>query len=207
LELLEAALNQNRAYPRAWFAVRELAKEGKLTLAEKKRWSDVLLRLCGAKYPDFAMAVLTPMIQTMDDTSEQNALWNAAFKMFEKRADLAAEIRMGQARMWEAKGETAKAGQCYMDVIERYANAGPFVIGALAGAEKLLAEKPEKVVILYEQTWARIKKPQEVAGEFMQQSNWYRVGTMLAGKLREAGEMKKAEGVTAQLGVVAAGAR
>jgi hypothetical protein len=111
---------------------------------------------------------------------------------------------MGQARMWEALGETAMAGQCYMDVIERYANAGPFVIGALAGAEKLLADKPDKIVLLYEQTWAKIKKPEQMAGEFMQQSNWYRVGTMLSDKLRESGDSRKADTITSQLGVAAA---
>ena len=159
----------------------------------------MLLKTCGAKYPDFALDVLTPMIKTVDDVAEQNALWNAAFNLFQKRADLAAEIRMNQARMWQAKKETEKAGKCYMDVIERYANAGPFVLDALEGAEKLLEGKQDKILLLYDQTWARIQRPKDMAGPFMKQSNWYQVGHEYGNKLSLAGETRRADAVLAQL--------
>lgn len=201
LTLLESSLRQSAGYAPAWFAVRDLAVANKLTLADKRRWADVLLRLGAKKYPDFTLAILTPMIATIPTPKEQDQLWTNVFELFKMRFDLAASIRMQQAAMWEAQTETEKAGICYMDVIERYANAGPFVLEALKGAEKLLvtSKRQDKVVALYEQTWGRTKPPQEMAGQFMTQSNWYRVGKMYVDKLKEAGDSAKAATITAQL--------
>ncbi|HVT80710.1 MAG TPA: hypothetical protein VHM90_08630, partial [Phycisphaerae bacterium] len=125
-----------------------------------------------------------------------------AFERFQQRADLAAEIRMHQAAMWEKKKDTQKAGLCYMDVINRYVNAGPFVLEALVGAEQALrdAGTPEKIVVLYEQTWSRCQRPQNMAGEFMQESNWYMVGSMLEKRLILARMNQQAAAVHAALG-------
>lgn len=197
MALVELALHQSDGYSPAWFLIRDLAKDSKLTIADKKHWADLLNRLAGTKYPDFTLSVLAPMIETIEDYKEQNSLWNAAFAMFQKRFDLAAEIRMSQAKVWEAQNNTANAGACYMDVIERYSNAGPFVIDALKHAEKLLKEsnRGEKVVTLYEQTWSQIQPPGEMAQQFTTESNWYRVGKMYAAKLKEAGDAAKAQDV------------
>ena len=201
LALLEAALRQSAGYAPAWFEVRDLAVANKLTLADKRRWADVLMRLGARKYPDFTLAILSPMIATIPEPKDQDPLWNTLFTLFQSRFDLAAGIRMQQAAMWTAQNESDKAGLCYMDVVQRYANAGPFVIDALKGAEKMLAnsKRQDKVVLLYEQTWGRTKAPQEMAGQFMTQSNWYRVGKMYADKLKESGDAAKAATVTAQL--------
>src|SRR6185436_6607356 len=202
LELLELAVKQNPADRWTWLDIRELAKSGKLSLDQKKKWAEAIQRLCGGKYPDFALAILTPMIQTVEDVNEQNKLWNAAFAMFQNRLDLAAYIRMYQAGMWEKKGEVNNAGRCYEDVIQRYANAGPFVIDALQKAERALrnSNRANLVPVLYEQTWAKITKPKEANSPFVTQSNWFRVGMMLATKLEEAGEVAKADSVRDMLG-------
>lgn len=202
LELIELALRENPGHTDAWLVVGTLAENGRLTLAQKETWAGLILKLCGQRYPDFALAVLAPMVETVDDPDQQNKLWNSAFKMFERRVDLAASIRMAQARMWEEAGNKNNAGQCYLDVITRYANAGPFVITALEGAERLLKEdnRGDKVLVLYEQTFAKIQKPQDMAGPYMRQSNWYRVGMMYAGKLAEAGKTDQAAAVRKQVG-------
>jgi transglutaminase-like putative cysteine protease len=201
LSLLELALHQSTGYAPAWFGVRDLAIAKKLSLADKRRWADLLLRLGAKRYPDFTLVILSPMIATIPDSNEQDRLWGTVFTLFQNRFDLAASIRMQEAAMWEAQNDADKAGLCYMDVIERYANAGPFVIDALKGAEKVLvsSKRSDKVVALYEQTWARIKLPKQMAGQFMRQSNWYRVGKLYAKKLEEAGDAAKAASVTAQL--------
>jgi hypothetical protein len=201
LELCRQSLTQNPGNASAWFVVSRLAKEGRMTYEQKKEWSDELMKRSGAKYPDFALAVLTPMIETIDDPAKQNALWNAAFDRFQARVDLAAEIRMRQAAMWEKQKDIQKAGLCYMDVINRYANAGPFVLEALVGAEQMLrdAGTPEKILALYEQTWARCQRPKDMAGEFMQQSNWYVVGVMFERRLLQARLNQQAAQVRALL--------
>ena len=104
---------------------------------------------------------------------------------------------MYQAGMWEKKGEVNNAGRCYEDVIQRYANAGPFVIDALQKAERALrnSNRANLVPVLYEQTWTKITKPKEVTSPYVTQSNWYRVGELFASKLEEAGESGKADNV------------
>jgi hypothetical protein len=201
LALLEAALKHSAGHGPAWIGVRDLAVANRLTIADKRRWADVLIRLGAKKYPDFTLAVLSPMIGTVADAKEQDQMWSNVFTIFQARSDLAANIRMQEAAMWTANNENDKAGICYMDVIQRYANAGPFVLDALKGAEKMLvsSKRQDKVVKLYELTWSRTRPPQEMAGQFMTQSNWYHVGKMYADKLKEAGDTAKADLVTAQL--------
>lgn len=197
LGLLETALRSSGGYARAWFTMRDLAEAGRLTIEQKKKWSSVLDRLCGQRYPDFALSILKPMVASVEDVEEQNELWNAAFRGFSGRMDLAAEIRMAQADMWAKTGEVNKAGQCYMDVIERFANAGPFVRTALVKAEELLvnSNRRDRIVDLYATTWNRIARPEDMAGMFAVQSNWYVVGMAYATKLDEAGQQQQASAV------------
>jgi tetratricopeptide (TPR) repeat protein len=203
LALLEAGLGACPGYGEAWFTVQQLAQEGRLSLEDKKRWGGVLHRLCGERYPDFYLAIITPMIATIDDVKEQNALWNAAFKVFQNRHDLAATVRIEQAKLWLAQQEFDKAGQCFEDVINRYANAGPFVIEALSMAEAILRQERDgrRLLALYQRAWSQINKPQEMAGVFVIQSNWYRVGTMYAERLEEAGARDEAAKVRAAIGL------
>ncbi|MHC4827586.1 MAG: hypothetical protein ACYTEY_13600, partial [Planctomycetota bacterium] len=121
LALLEKGLRLSPGHARGWMAVRRLAAGGGMTLEQTKRWADVLHRLCGRRYPDFYLAVLRPMITSIDDVKQQNALWNKAFALFRDRHDLAASVRMSQGLMWRKAGQPARAGQCYEDVIYRYA--------------------------------------------------------------------------------------
>jgi hypothetical protein len=202
LELLELAVKTTPADRWSWLHIRQLAKNGRLTLDQKKKWAEALERLSGHKYPDFALAILSPMIQTVDDVNEQNKLWNSAFAMFQSRADLAAYIRMYQAAMWEKHDDVNNAGRCYEDVIQRYPNAGPFVLDALQKAERALrnSNRSNLVPVLYEQTWAKITRPKEFDSPFATQSNWFKVGAMLASKLEEAGDTRRADAVRNMLG-------
>lgn len=207
LALIDSALRFSAAYTPAWFAVRDLAVAHKLTLADKQHWSDLLLRLGAKKYPDFTLTVLMPMVQSIEDPKEQDTLLTNILPLFSTRMDLSASIRMAQASLWESQNQPDRAGQCYMEVVQRYCNDGPFVLAALAGAEKLLkAEKrPADVLVLYEQAWGRTKKPVDFAPEFVAQSNWFRIGKLYAQKQKDAGDTTKAAEVEATLGVTAKG--
>jgi hypothetical protein len=201
LALVQSALRQSVAYTPAWFVVRDLAVAKKLTLAQKREWSDLLLRLGAKKYPEFTLSVLMPMVQTIEDPAEQDQLLSRIQPLFATRKDLTASIRMAQASLWESQKQTDRAGQCYMDVVERFSNDGPFVLDALAGAEKLLvaSKRSDQVVTLYEQAWSRTKKPVNFAPEFLTSSNWYRIGKLLADKLKNSGDTVKSEQVEAAL--------
>jgi hypothetical protein len=201
LALTELALRQSVGTPAAWFVVRDLAADNKLSMADKQRWSGVLQRLGAVKYPDFTLSILMPMIQTIPDPKQQNAMWNAVFTMFQSRFDLAATIRMQQAAAWQAQGNTPNAGACYMDVIERYADAGPFVLDALSKAEQLLrdSKREANIVKLYQQCWAKTVKPPADYSQILAESNWYQVGALYAQKLQAAGDTAGAAAVVAQL--------
>ncbi|MCL4209545.1 MAG: hypothetical protein HRU76_00275 [Phycisphaeraceae bacterium] len=199
LALLEAGLKASPGYADGWFLLRGMAADGLLSLDDKKTWAGVLDRLCGQRFPDFSLSILIPMIESVEDVKEQDTLWNNVFRSYQGRHDLAAEVRMKQAEMWEKRGEVNRAGDCYLDVIRRYANAGPFVITALAKAEKLLRDsnRAAEVPALYAAAWQSIQRPEDMAGQFAVQSNWYRVGMLYAGKLEEAGQNQMAAQVRA----------
>jgi len=199
LHLLEQGLRRSPGYAPGWLVIRDLAAAGRLELADKKKWAEILSNLCGRRFPDFNLAILIPMVETVDDVAEQNSFWNASFRQFQGRADLCAEVRMKQGDMWEKAGDVNQAGQCYLDVINRFANAGPFVRDALKAAEKLLRNsgREEEIVALYADTWATIQRPEDMAGQFAVQSNWYQVGAAYAEKLHEAGMTAEAQRVRA----------
>jgi hypothetical protein len=203
LMLIDAALRQSLAYTPAWFTVRDLATDDKLTLADKQQWADRLLKLGAKKYPEFTLEVLMPMVQTIDDPKQQDALLTNMLTIFAARLDLSARIRMAEAALWESQHQADRAGECYMDVVDRYCNNGPFVLDALAGAEKLLREtnRADKVLQLYQQAWARTKQPQGFAPEFVRSSNWFRIGVLYARKLTDAGSDTLALEVETQLGI------
>ncbi len=205
LTLLQRAVHQCNGYAPEWFMVSRLAGQGRMTYNEKADWASALIRVCEPRYPDFIMAVLSPMILTVKNVNQQNRLWNREFMLFENtRFDLAGEVRMYQAAMWKKAGHLNRAGECYMDVINRFASAGPFVLGALAGAQDILKEQGHKnrVLKLWEMTWLKIKPPSRVLGVFMKESDWYRVGKLLEDKLVAANHPNLAQKVQNQMHLV-----
>jgi hypothetical protein len=185
--------------------ISQLAGQGQMTYQEKANWASALIRVCQGRYPDFIMAVLTPMILTVKNVNQQNRLWNREFMLFEHtRFDLAGEVRMYQAAMWKKAGHLNRAGECYMDVINRFASAGPFVLGALAGAQDILRQQGHKnrVLKLWEMAWLKIKPPSRVLGIFMKESDWYRVGKILKSKLVAANHVNLAQKVQNQMHLV-----
>ena len=196
LDLVEIGLRQFAAYPRAWGVVADLARDGKLSEPQKRRWADLAQRLCGQRHPDFAMAILGPMVESVAHAKEQSALWDGVLKLVQGRPDLAAEVRFHQASLWEKQNELAQAGLCYNDVIQRDINAGPFAVKALSGAESVLKKMghPERVLDLYAAAAKGVAKP-SMSGraEFVRQSNWYKIREAYAARLSDAGQAQLAE--------------
>jgi hypothetical protein len=146
---------------------------------------------------DFALSLLEPMVETVADPNEQSGLWDAIFKFVQSRADLAADVRMRQARMWEKQNNLPRAGQCYEDVLQHYINDGPFALPALKGAESVLKQMghEERILDLYAQAAKLVTKPSLLSGraEFFRESNWYKVREAYAEKLDAAGQKQLAE--------------
>lgn len=202
LDLVEIGLRQFASYPPGWAVVADLAREGKLSEAQKAKWADLTQRMCGQRHMDFALALLGPMIETVDSPDEQSRLWDVMFHYVQTRADLAASVRMRQARMWEKQKNFPRAGQCYEDVLKHYINAGPFALPALKGAEAVLNQmgQPQRVLDLYAEAAKLVTKPDMLSGraEFIHESNWYKVREGYADKLEEAGQKQLAEQIRGQ---------
>lgn len=199
LRLLSRALQRNAGYDRAWFAIGDLIAQGEPSLEQVRDWAEKTQRFTGRKYPDFALAMLQPMIQRVADPAEQQKLWDGAFRLFARRSDLAAEIRMAQGKLWEEQGEPRRAGRLYQDVINRYLDAGPFAIRALRRAEAMLEESglQDRIPRLYASAWERVKRPD--ANAFIRQSNWYRIGKLYADRLEDAGQNNRANAIRQSL--------
>ena len=201
LTLFDRILERNPFYTEAWFAIADLARSGQLNLDQKKQIAKKLMRHTGNRYPDFTMRVLKPMIASVELVDEQEKLWAAAYRLFAPRKELAAEVLMARAAMWQKQGQTATAGRLYEDVIKRYANAGPFVIEALKKTEQQLVQlgKAKAVPLLYKQTLERTRTPGKFAPQFRKLSNWYRVAVLYKKKLQAAGLDNEAEALQARI--------
>jgi hypothetical protein len=201
LERLEAGVKAAPGDRHLWLDVAKLAADGKLSIEQKRKWSDALQRVCGAKYPDFTLAVLDPMIRSFESEKEQFRLWEAVLPLFQRRADLTASIKTTQAQLLEKQNKTEQAGMIYMEIIEKYANAGPFVLPALKKAEEALValKREANVPKLYAIAWAGTKPPRSTASDIAAQSNWSKIGKLLEEKLRAAGRTQEADKVKSDL--------
>ncbi len=201
LVLIQQALAIDPGYTAGWFSVADLAEEGKLTEAQKRKWAESVTRLCGDRYPDFAVLILRPILASIDDPDTQHKIWDNAFSQFRSRKDLAAEIRMIQGKLWEDHDQYAKAADAYEDVIRKFANDGPFVIDALERFEALLdrAGRPERIPVLYRETFRELDLPDRMAAMFADQSNYYRVGSRYVDLLESTGDTRTAGRVRAEI--------
>jgi hypothetical protein len=194
LDLLELAVKSAPGDRYPWLDVAQLAADGKLSIEQKRKWSDNLQRVCGAKYPDFTLAVLDPMIRSVDSDKEQYRLWDAVLPLFRTRGDLTASIKTTQAQLLEKQNQTEQAGVIYMEIIQKYADAGPFVLPALQKAEDALValKRDQSVPQLYAIAWAATKPPRSTSPDIAAQSNWSKIGKLLEKKLEAAGKTEEA---------------
>lgn len=203
LALLQASLSLFSANHRAWNALSAMASAKELTLDQKKQWTESLQRYCGDRYPDFTLAVLTPMVATIDDTAQQGAIWDALYKRFRgSRPDLATQVLIDQGKMWDKAGQPDKAYDCYTSAAYQFITKSPASVEALERCETMLQARhtPSAIVDVYANAWKRLTKPSDMAQEFMTASNWHRVGSRYAELLDADGQARKAEQIRKALG-------
>jgi|GEM_PF-1611759 len=228
LSLLEAAVNASPAHAPAWDAAAALAAEGLLSPEDALRWARAAVDLCGADFPDFAFEALGPHINSVKDPAREDEMWEWVFARFSggtgergpgsrkptgkvagrqppRRADLAARARFAQGEVWEKAGDPARAWDRYSDVIDRFANNGPFIVDAAARCEALLSRegKPEADTIsLYARAFTKVSRPSPgTSPEFLVASNYARLGARYATLLDKAGQDAQAAKVRATLPV------
>jgi tetratricopeptide (TPR) repeat protein len=202
LAMLREALNGCPGYERGWRELELWAEKGELDAAQKKEWSEAVLKMAGRDRPDFAFEVLAAMFGSTPAGAEQSKLWDWAASEFYRRPDLVSAARLAQGRQWEKAGDNAKAWDAYKEVITKYPNDGRSIIHALVRAEALLKHngKDKDILGLYEDAFRRISRPQQMSPGFETATNYYRVGSRYADLLEAAGKKADADRVKRQIG-------
>lgn len=193
LEFVERAVNRSVACLRGWEHVATLARSRAIDEKTIADWAKALGRACGRDYADFSAAILVDLIRGVPDTARQATLWRRARRYFRRRPDVAAELAMHEARLWEGAKEPAKAHAIYKAIIENHANDGGFVLDALARARALLEKNDRRDVVpkLYAKAWSKARQPEPSA--VRKASNWYRIASAYAAVCDDYGMKKTAK--------------
>ncbi|MFT3687050.1 MAG: hypothetical protein QM783_19365 [Phycisphaerales bacterium] len=201
--MLRASLTLFPANHRAWNVVKGMASAKELSVQQKTEWAGALQSMCGDKYPDFTLAVLTPMVASIDDVAVQGNVWETLYKKLRaNRPDLAAQVLIEQGKMWDKAGKPDKAYESYTAAGYQFITKSPASVEALELCEAMLKTRgaPGESVNLWANAWRRLSKPGSMAQEFLTQSNWYKVGSRYARLLETSGQDKKAEQIWRALG-------
>ncbi|MGH7132621.1 MAG: hypothetical protein ACREJO_11805 [Phycisphaerales bacterium] len=205
LDLLEGGLRKCAAHPRAWEAATNLAKQKMLSTEQRRKLGGMLDELCGRKFADFTVYVMTPVIQSVDDTKEQATMWGNLLRSLQSRHDLMSEVLVREGKMYEKAGNKTKAKAMYDEVIDKYMNSGPSALGALSAVEMMMKDDGDagmqRVLSMYDKAFKRVQKPGESNPSVVRGSNWFRVGARYMALLDEAGQQQQAAKIGQQLGI------
>ncbi|MFO0835947.1 MAG: hypothetical protein U0638_13330 [Phycisphaerales bacterium] len=213
LQLLKFAVNASPAYAPAWRSVIDLAGAAKLEPKQLNEWANSVIKLAGDKSPGFALEVLIPMIKLVSDQKEQEKMWEWAYAQFYtnmndsrfRRVDLAVRVRMEEAQFFEDHKNTDRAYKLYQEIVQNFADEGPFVVQAsqrCADMMKARGSTPVQVANMLRDMWRKTKKPGKMSGQFVTQSNWFRIGGLYLEALNAAGNAADAKSVKTQLDAV-----
>jgi hypothetical protein len=180
LELAEMALRENPADRRGWAIVREAVRDPAMSMAERVRWSSIIIRLCedaGAEH--FMVGMLEPMIASMPDPRDRIATWERVLDHVRTKKDLRARVRLLQAGDAVERGDRHGAFLALQDVIDTSLNDTRMSRYAVAGAVGMLeqAGKHREAAQLLGDVLERVDRP-TTAAAFSSSSNYNAVRAM-----------------------------
>lgn len=201
LRFAEQALVRDSGNLRGWQYVTDLARGGLLTPEDARRWSDVVLRLFGRDFLDVQFELLDPLVGASGDARARESAYEALLRHFAGRMDLVAAIGMRQAALRAERGDLDGAASRYRDIALEAARVGPVALDALERLERVLdqAGRPDLLVPILRDAWERSPRPPRASDPFLAQSNWYRMGTMLADRHERSGNRREAAFIRQQL--------
>ncbi|MBX3373866.1 MAG: hypothetical protein KF817_08525 [Phycisphaeraceae bacterium] len=201
LRFAEQALVRDSGNLRGWQYVTDLAKGGLLAPEEARRWADVVVRLFGRDFPDVQFELLDPLVGASGDARARESAYEALLRHFAGRMDLVAAIGMRQAALHAERGDLDGAASRYRDIALEAARVGPVALDALERLERVLdqAGRPDLLVPILRDAWERSPRPPRASDPFLAQSNWYRMGTMLADRHERSGNRREAAFIRQQL--------
>ncbi len=180
LDLAELALREDPADRRGWAMVRDAVNDPGMAMADRVRWSKIIIRLCedaGAEH--FMVSVLEPMVASMADPKDRIATWERVLDHVRTKKDLRARIRMLQAGDAFGRGDKHGAYLALQDVIDNSLNDTRESRFAVAGAVGMLeqAGKHREAAQLLGDVLKRVDRPTEAAA-FSASSNYNAIRAM-----------------------------
>ena len=166
LELAEMGLRDNPADRRGWTIVREAVADPSMSMRDRVRWSQIVIRLCEeARAEHFMVGMLEPMVASMDDPKERIATWERVLPHVRTKKDLRARIRLIQAADAIGRGDKHGAYLAYADVYENTLNDTRESRHAVAGAVAMLeaAGKHREAAELLSDVLKRVQRPRTAA--------------------------------------------
>lgn len=201
--LLEAAVDVCPWKVRAWDRMLGWASE--MSDATRDRWFRAIDSMVGARYPDVVVEFVSPMIRGVEDPNTRDDAWAWLAGRVRRHEQLAVEVAVERAKSLQEAKRLDAAWRLYNDTALRYANAGPTVLEALKGIDRLAQEYPEAAnarLDAFHTIFARVQPADStLAPAYRSWSTKARVGKLYAARLYEAGRSEDAARVLAACGL------
>ncbi|MBN8596251.1 MAG: hypothetical protein J0L78_01120 [Planctomycetes bacterium] len=205
LAISEAAANLCPGSARAWRLGVNIGVTGNWTVEQRNRWGEAIFKtMVGGGYVGFAADCLITVINSVQDVSEQNKMWNWLFQGTSRNGDIASIVRFNQAEMFERDHTPEKAWECYEWILKLYADTSPMAVAAAQRVLVLLKDNGKSIgegAKILGEAWARTTPPSSLNPAFASQSNWFRLGVLYRAALKDAGQTTDYTRVSTQLGL------
>ncbi len=186
-----------------WREMTAVAITQGMTQGELDDWAKTLFAKLGDGYLDFSFETLARMISSVESAEAKIDMWDWAYRKFTRRPDLASRVRFEQAAIWRSEGDLGKAWNAYDDVASRFGNDSADAVTAVRTMLTMLDEnggRQQHAIPMLERVWRSIHQPRQMSPQFASQSNWHRIGALLAAEYQRQGRTGQAEDVRRRLG-------
>ena len=201
VQLLDLALKRNPYDRLVWEEAARLCQRG---VVNRKKADELLQFVLKGfpEYPDFSMGIFRKLIKLVpeENVKKRNALYNAAFKVYQGRPDLAVQLRTEQGDYLAKHGRRDLGYAAYADAITRYLEHGRLVAELTRKAVKMNLEdgKPRNALNLILTLLPYCKEP-PYENPFAGASVYYQLKKTLAQVYRTLGNENAALAVEAEL--------
>ena len=198
--VVQAALRSNPFHKEAWLMYADLGRRGAISASRLDSALDTLVTRF-RDYPDLSFEVLERLVCLIPPSKSRKRLklYDRAYKLYWKRPDLAARVRIAQADYLAELGRTEDAVKTYADTLSKFFEDGPIALSALDRVSRLLREEDrlDQVIALHREVLSQIKVPKSSA--FARKTTYSEVGRRLIRLLGEKGDKRGAEEIQRRL--------
>lgn len=200
VEIVLRSLNLCPANRETWLKLGDLGSTGVLTEQQTSRVTEAVRQLAARPYADLTFEVYRKIIAGKSNLEQINLL-DQLVKVFGRRPDLIARIRIEQGKHYKSLKQIDRALSSWGEVLTRHLYAGPIVLEALELTDKTLRENGQgrQLLMVYERVFNTIPKPTPSA--FAAFTPFCQIGVKYAELLDQSGNRSEAQKVRQQVAV------